>query len=150
MAIVQFTQDAIDAEAAAALVSAPEFGAVVTFLGSVRGSVGPEKVVRLEYDAYRPLADHRAAEIAAEAEERWPVRCAIVHRLGPVNVGDGSVVIAVASPHRADAFEACRWLLDELKATVPIWKKEFTESGACWVEGAERVPSGERPAGDHR
>jgi molybdopterin synthase catalytic subunit len=141
MAVIRFTQEAIDPEDAAALVASAEFGAIVTFVGTVRGSTAGERVVRLEYDAYRPLADHRAAEIAHEAEARWPVRCAIVHRLGPVSVGDRSVVIAVASPHRADAFEACRSLLDELKATVPIWKKEFTESGACWVEGADRVAS---------
>jgi len=141
IAPIFFTERPIDTEMPVRAVSAPEYGAVVTFVGTVRSSTAGERVTHLEYEAYRPLADHRAAEIVADAQTRWPVRCTIVHRLGPVQVGDCSVVIAVASAHRAAAFDACRWLLDELKASVPIWKKEFTESGVCWVEGSQRVPA---------
>jgi molybdopterin synthase catalytic subunit len=89
------------------------------------------------------MAERVLSGVVNEAEGRWQVRCAVEHRLGQVDAGVTSIVIAVASPHRADAFEASRWLMDAIKERVPIWKKEFCESGTRWVEGSEIVPSDE-------
>ena len=103
----------------------------------MRGIVRP----LFEYEAYAPLAERQMRISGAEAEARWGVHCAIAHRLGRLEIGECSVAVAVASPHRAEAFEACRWLMDTLKATVPIWKKEFFEGGAIWIEGPQAVLS---------
>jgi molybdopterin synthase catalytic subunit len=141
MAHVEIVDGLLDQERASAKVAAPEFGAVVTFCGNVRNNSRGERVRFLVYEAYRPLAEKELAVIAAEAESRWNIRCAIEHRLGRVEIGETSVIIAVASPHRGDAFDASRWLMDALKEKVPIWKKEYFESGARWVEGSDVVPS---------
>ena len=89
---------------------------------------------RLEYEAYRPMAEAKLAQISAEAEVKWPgVRLAIHHRVGVLVVGEAAVVIAAAAPHRKEAFRACEFAIDRLKEEVPIWKKEFYEDGEEWV-----------------
>ena len=133
--LVAVSADPIDATALLDFVSAPECGAVVLFLGTVRNhSKGKTDVTHLEYEAYDGVVEAKLAEIVAEAAARWPVpRVAVVHRVGTVAVGEASVAVAVSSPHRADAFEAGRYLIDELKKRVPIWKKEHWPGGAEWV-----------------
>lgn len=111
-------------------------GGVVLFLGQTRDHSRGEKVVGLEYEAYESLALKQMEKIATAARERWPLRAlAIVHRLGYLKVGEISVAIAAAAAHRGEAFEACRFAIDTLKKTVPIWKKEFRPDGSFWVEG---------------
>ena len=110
-------------------------GAVCLFLGVVRGENEGRTVVRLEYEAYEEMALPQMEEIAAQARERFGVSdVRIVHRLGVLEVGEVSVAVAAASPHRAEAFAACRYAIDTLKARVPIWKKEFYADGAVWRE----------------
>ncbi len=110
-------------------------GGVVTFLGAVRAESRGKKIERLEYEAYGGMAVKKMREIGEEMARRWPgVRVAIAHRTGALDVGEVAVAIAVAAPHRAEAFEACRYAIDRLKEVVPIWKKEIAEDGACWVE----------------
>lgn len=141
MALVTLTQDTISLAAVGQSVEDAGFGAVVTFAGNVRDNAQGRQVLYLEYEGYPPLAEKELARIALEAEQRWGVRCAVTHRLGHMEIGECSVAVAVASPHRAEAFEACRWVMDTLKATVPIWKKEYFVGGACWIEGPQSVPS---------
>ncbi len=132
---VEVTAAAIAPEALVAAVSAPENGAVVLFLGTVRDhSEGIEGVTHLEYEAYEGVVEDKIAEIVAEARERWPVsRIAAVHRVGSLDVGEVSVGVAVGSAHRVEAFEAGRYVIDELKHRAPIWKKEHWPGGAEWV-----------------
>ncbi|MEE9281228.1 MAG: molybdenum cofactor biosynthesis protein MoaE [Myxococcota bacterium] len=116
-------------------VVGPDCGGVVTFSGVVRNRARGEAIDYLVYEAYAPLAEKELRMILGQVRERWPdVRLALCHRIGRLEIGDAAVMIAAASPHRADAFEACRFAIDSLKQTVPIWKKEFAESGAYWVE----------------
>ena len=116
-------------------VMSPAMGGVVTFTGVVRNHARGEAIDHLEYEAYAPMAEKEMRKIAAAVRERWPhVRIAMAHRVGRLEVGDPAVMIAAAAPHRAEAFEACRFAIDRLKASVPIWKKEFAESGSYWVE----------------
>jgi molybdopterin synthase catalytic subunit len=140
---ILLTGDALNPGRVVALVSGPAFGAVVTFFGSVRDNSRGQRVRYLEYEAYRPLAEREMERICLEAERRWSVVSAIEHRLGRVDIGEASVAIAVASAHRADAFEACRWLMDSLKADVPIWKKEYFDTGSRWIEGSDVISAGE-------
>ncbi len=113
-----------------------EDGAVLAFEGVVRNQTRGRKTMYLEYEAYEEMALAQLEKLAAESLEKFQVRAvAIVHRLGRLEIGETSVLIAVASAHRAAAFEACRWLIDTLKRTVPIWKKEFFEDGAVWADG---------------
>ena len=143
--MIQITDDALDPEAITALVRKEINGAVVTFLGTTRGFSGDREVLRLEYEAYQPMADNKLAEIAQEMRERWSIQdVAISHRLGRLEVGDISLVVAVASPHRKEAFAACQYSVDRIKQTVPIWKKEFFKGGEVWVEGPEDVAARER------
>jgi molybdopterin synthase catalytic subunit len=138
-AIVRITRDPLDAEAARALeeaVTAHGDGGVVTFQGVVRDNARGKQVRSLEYDAYTEMAEQQMAQIAAEVEARWEdSTVAMVHRIGRLEIGECSVVVAVACPHRAEAFEACRYAIDTLKSTVPIWKKEIYTDGEEWVEG---------------
>ena len=114
----------------------PGDGALCLFLGVVRADNDGRAVVRLEYEAYEEMALPMIEEIAAEARGRFGVSdVRIVHRLGRLEVGEVSVAVAAASPHRAEAFAACRYAIDTLKARVPIWKKEFFADGAVWREG---------------
>lgn len=133
--LIEVSAEPIDPAAVLERVRRPDCGAVVTFLGTVRdSSPGRDGVTRLEYEAYGGVVEEKLAELVAEARERWPVRrVAVVHRVGSLGVGEISVMVAVASPHRVDAFPAARYLIDELKARVPIWKKEHWAGGAEWV-----------------
>jgi molybdopterin synthase catalytic subunit len=114
---------------------------VVTFDGFVRNSFKERKTLYLEYEAYEPMALAKMQEIGEQIHSQFPIhRLAIVHRLGRLEIGETSVLIAVSSPHRAAAFDACRVAIDALKNSVPIWKKEYFADGAVWAEGA--VPAG--------
>ncbi len=109
-------------------------GGIVTFIGTVRNQTKGKAVVKLEFEAYAPMAISELHKIAEQAKERWPVqRMTIHHRVGTLVVREIAVIIAVATPHRKAAFEACQFAIDTLKETVPIWKKEFFEDGAVWV-----------------
>lgn len=143
MRSVHLTYDPIDAAAVSREVEDSQYGAVVAFAGTVRDNARGQRVRYLEYEAYAPLAEKSLQSLVDEAQTRWRVRCAVAHRLGRLEIGECSVAVAVASAHRAEAFEACRWLMDTLKATVPIWKKEYFEGGAHWIEGPNAVPAGE-------
>ncbi len=141
------TRETINIEALSRAVEGPGAGAVVTFAGNVRDNARGRDVLYLEYEGYEPLAEKELAALAAETERRWDVKCAVQHRLGRLEIGECSVGVAVASPHRGEAFEACRWLMDTLKETVPIWKREYFVGGAHWVEGYGTVaiePSAEK------
>ena len=138
--VISVTPEVIDPAVTLAAVSAPDCGAVVLFLGTVRDhSDGKEGVTHLEYEAYDGVVEPKIAEIVAEARDKWPVRkVAAVHRVGSLGVGEISVAVAVSSPHRTDAFAAGRYVIDELKSRAPIWKKEHWPGGAEWVrEGTE-------------
>jgi molybdopterin synthase catalytic subunit len=132
---ILISAEPVTIDAAVAAVAGGDAGAVVTFAGIVRrrGHHLPD-VVRLEYEAYREMAEAVLAEIAEEIAREWPgVRVAIHHRTGALAVGDTAVAIATASMHRAPAFDACRAAIDRLKLRAPIWKKEIGESGQAWV-----------------
>jgi molybdopterin synthase catalytic subunit len=128
----------LDAAAAFAEVGRPEAGAVALFVGTVRDhSEGRSGVTHLEYEAFEGRVEDVIAAIVAEAVERWPILAGVVeHRIGRVELGGPAVVVAVSTAHRGDAFEAARYLIDELKARAPLWKKEHWPGGAEWVEGA--------------
>jgi molybdopterin synthase catalytic subunit len=135
--VIALTRAPIDIGALGA--ARPADGAVCAFLGVVRDHNAGRAVLYLEYEAFEEMALPLMEEIAAEARRRWPVTAiSIVHRLGRLQIGEPSVAVAVCAPHRAEAFEACRYAIDTLKATVPIWKKEFYEGGAVWLDEALR------------
>jgi molybdopterin synthase catalytic subunit len=133
--MIQLTREPIDPAAVVESVRSERSGAVVLFLGTVREMTGELRTVALDYEAYPQMAEAKMAELERDARARWPVdRLAIVHRLGHLELGDVSVAVAVSCPHRGDAFEAGRWLIDTLKVTVPIWKKENWADGTTeWV-----------------
>ncbi len=117
-------------------VSAAESGAIVTFEGTVRTHNRGKRVTHLYYDAYSPMATREMERIRSEAMERWPLQAlVIVHRFGRLEIGESSVLIAVSSAHRQDAFAACQFAINTLKKKVPIWKKEYYEDGEVWIEG---------------
>lgn len=122
-------------------VRSDEDGAVALFLGTVRNHNEGRRVLHLEYHAYETMAEREIARIEKDAVERFGVsRVHVVHRTGRLEIGEVSVGIAVGSPHRAEAMEACRWVIDTLKQTVPVWKKEFFEGGSVWIEGCGHQP----------
>jgi len=115
-------------------VKSPEAGAIDVFIGTTRNHSNGKEVLSLEYEAYEPMALKFMEGIIAEAHQRWDIsRIAIVHRVGKVEIGEASVVIAVSAAHRQEAFEACRYAIDSLKRDVPIWKKEVFRDGEVWV-----------------
>lgn len=131
---IQLTEESLRTEACLAAVETPEAGAVNLFVGTVRSKTQGKQVLHLEYEAYEPMAVSEMRKIAEEAMRLFPVKkVAIHHRVGRLEIGDKAVVIAVATPHRREGFEACRHIIDTLKQTVPIWKKEVFEDGAVWV-----------------
>jgi molybdopterin synthase catalytic subunit len=131
--VIALTREPIDVAALGA--ATPSDGAVCTFVGVVRDHNAGRQVRHLEYEAFEEMALPLMEEIAAEALRRWAITSiSIVHRLGRMEVGEASVAVAAFAPHRAEAFEACRHAIDTLKATVPIWKKEFYADGAVWLE----------------
>ncbi|HUE17445.1 MAG TPA: molybdenum cofactor biosynthesis protein MoaE [Planctomycetaceae bacterium] len=133
--MIRLTFDAIDYVELTEAVRSTATGAVVLFLGTVRELTGGRRTAGLDYDAYRPMAEVKLKELETEARGRWPIdQVAIAHRLGRLELGEISVAVAVSCPHRQDAFEAARFLIDTLKATVPIWKKENWSDGTTeWV-----------------
>jgi MoaE-MoaD fusion protein len=129
-------REVIDTQQVVGSLKRGEDGAALAFEGVVRNQTRGRQTLYLDYEAYEEMALQQLEKLAAEALEKFRVRdVAIVHRLGRLEIGETSVLIAVASAHRAAAFEACRWLIDTLKRTVPIWKKEFFEDGAVWADG---------------
>ena len=131
--MIALTSEPIDTAALRAAVSDPAFGAIVLFEGVTRDHFEGRRVVHLEYEAYEPLAVHVLQTIRTEIASQWPgVRFAIVHRIGVVPLGEASVVIGIGSPHRAAGYEANRYAIEQLKARVPIWKKEVYEDGSSW------------------
>ena len=138
------TTDALDVGAASAIISSADCGAVATFIGLVRNENGGRRVLWLDYEAYEPLAVKSFARIDEEAGERWPsIALAIHHRIGRLEIGEASVVIAAASPHRAEAFAATRYAIERIKQIAPIWKHEHFEGGEIWIEGATADPTDE-------
>jgi molybdopterin synthase catalytic subunit len=133
--MILLTPDPIDAAAVLAQVGSHNAGGVVLFLGTVRAITGDQRTTHLEYECYADMAVKKLAELEAEARRRWPIiGCALVHRYGSLAPGEASVAVAVSTPHRAEAFAAAQWLIDTLKQTVPIWKKEhFSDRPAEWV-----------------
>ena len=117
-----------------ASVESPERGGIACFLGLVRNHHGGREVLRLEYSAYAPMVEAECARIVAEVEARWQVGVALRHRIGRLEIGDAAVAVAAASPHRDEAFVACRHVIEELKRRVPIWKREVYADGTVeWV-----------------
>jgi molybdopterin synthase catalytic subunit len=134
--ICQLVRDPIDIASLVRHVRAPEDGAIVTFDGFVRNQSHDRATLYLDYEAYESMALAKMRAIAAQLREKYCIhRVAIVHRLGRLQVGETSIFIAVSAPHRAAAFDACRFAIDTLKRTVPIWKKEYFEDGAVWADG---------------
>jgi molybdopterin synthase catalytic subunit len=130
--MIEITSDPIDHAALTDRVRSHQAGAVCSFLGTVREMTGDRQTVALDYEAYPGMALKKLAELEAEARARWPIlELALVHRTGHLGLGEVSVVVAVSCPHRHQAFDACRWLIDTLKEVVPIWKKEV------WADGTE-------------
>jgi molybdopterin synthase catalytic subunit len=139
------TADPIDAAAILRLVEESEpagrFGAMVSFVGTVRRENVGRQVAYLEYEAYEALALKALGLIAAEVAGHWPdVRLAVQHRVGHLDPGEASIAIAAASPHRSEAFQACRYTIERVKQIVPIWKREVFDGGEAWVEGATADP----------
>lgn len=128
------TENPLEVEKAYAHAQAGNTGAVNIFVGTVRNKTDTRNVVNLEYEAYEGMAIKEMRKIAEEAASKWPVEKIIIHhRVGKLSVSEATVVIAVSTPHRHDSFEACRYIIDTLKKSVPIWKKEIFEDGEEWV-----------------
>jgi molybdopterin synthase catalytic subunit len=127
----------IDLDEAVRAVRDPEHGGIATFLGTTRRERGRREVAEIVYEAYAELAEAELGAIAAEAASRFGARLAVLHRVGPVAVGEPSVAVAASAPHRDAAFAACRYGIDELKARAPIWKRTvYADGGADWIDGA--------------
>lgn len=131
---IRIVHERVDVGVLERAVGDPGAGAICTFIGTTRENNAGRTVIRLEYEAYEPMALSEMRKLADEAGRRWPiVRIAITHRIGLVEIGETSVAIAVSSAHRGEAFEACRFAIDRLKEIVPIWKKEHFQGGELWV-----------------
>ncbi len=138
--MVLLTEAVLDPQQAVDALVTETDGAYVQFVGVVRNHARGRQVAGLEYEAYKPMAERQMRRIVDEVHQRWGLRCAILHRFGYLAVGEASVVICVSSPHRAEAFDACRWAIDTLKNDVPIWKKEYAADGTYWIEGENAIP----------
>ena len=137
--MVVLTTEPLEPQQAVAAVMTDSDGAYVQFVGVVRDHSKGRSVTGLEYQVYSPMAIAQLEKLVTEVKTRWGLTCAILHRYGFIPVGETAVVVCVASSHRAEAFEACRWAIDTLKADVPIWKKEFCPDGTFWIEGDEAI-----------
>jgi len=136
--LFELTARPLDARRMETAVAHKGAGAICTFTGVVRDSSRGRAVTHLEYEAYGEMATAQMRKIADEIGERWPeARVAMAHRTGRLEVGEPSVVVSVSSPHRAEAIAACKWGIDRLKETVPVWKKEHATDGTYWIEGDE-------------
>ena len=133
--MIELTREPIDTNRILARISSTQAGAVVLFLGTVRELTGERRTLALDYEGYPEMAEKKLAELEAEARRRWPIiHCALVHRLGHLELGETSVAVAVSTPHRRDSFLAGQWLIDTLKEVVPIWKQEHWADGTKeWV-----------------
>lgn len=128
------TEQPLDLQELVRFVTDPEAGAIATFIGTTRNHNDGRKVIALDYEAYPEMAEKELTRLGAEANRKWRIcRMAIVHRIGPVQITEPSVIIAVSAAHREDAFAACRFAIEEIKKTVPIWKKEIYEGGEVWI-----------------
>lgn len=134
--VIMITHEPLDRAALVEAVTHASAGGIVVFEGVVRDHARGKQVHYLEYDVYPEMAIAKIREIITEAERRWGVeRVAVAHRVGRLEIGEASVIIVVATPHRGEAFDACRYIIDTLKTSVPIWKKEVATNGEEWVEG---------------
>ena len=141
--VFKITEDPIEPGALFADVVRDENGAVATFAGVVRNHSGDQQTDYLVYEAYPAMAEQKMAAIGDELREQWGVaNVAMIHRVGKLEIGEISVLIAVASPHRAEALAACQYAIDRLKQIVPIWKKEVGVGGESWVEGPQAADEG--------
>jgi molybdopterin synthase catalytic subunit len=150
--MIQLTHEIIDTDAVLRSVSANAAGAVVLFLGTTREFTAGRQTSSLDYECYPEMAEKKLAELLDGARQRWPlIKATIVHRLGQVELGEASVAVAVSTAHRQAAFTAAQWIMDELKASVPIWKKEnWTDGRSEWVHpGVKPADLGDTPAGGH-
>jgi molybdopterin synthase catalytic subunit len=142
--LIQIVAPTLRAADAVAFVTHPSAGGINVFLGTTRDELheSGRKLLALDYEAYEEMAVAQLRDLARRAREKWPViKIAILHRVGCVAIGDASVIIAVSTPHRADAFEACRFLIDQLKRDVAIWKKEIWQDGSStWVHPEQPAP----------
>jgi molybdopterin synthase catalytic subunit len=141
---LEITPEPLRADEIIASVSSPTAGGIDVFLGTTRAEITDgKKLIALDYEAYTAMAEQQLRDLAKRAREQWPIiKLVIVHRVGRVGLGEPSVVIAVSTPHRAEAFEACRWLIDMLKKEVAIWKKEV------WEDGSGSWPNADCPRRD--
>src|SRR5665213_1253075 len=131
---IQIFSDPLNVQSAVDWIMSPESGGIDVFIGTVRNATKGRPVIRLEFEAYEPMAISEMEKIAKQAFDKWPVQKVLIHhRTGVLEVGEIPVIIAVSAAHRAAAFEACRYIIDTLKQTVPIWKKEIFEDGEVWV-----------------
>jgi molybdopterin converting factor subunit 1 len=136
--LFELTEDPLDARRLEAAVTHKGAGAICTFTGVVRDNSRGRSVTHLDYEAYAEMATAQMRKIADEISERWPeARVAMAHRTGRLEIGEASVVVTVSCPHRAEAIAACKWGIDRLKESVPIWKKEHGADGTYWIEGDE-------------
>lgn len=132
--MIELTDQPIDVQKMIDKASSDKAGAIATFIGTVRNMTDGKKVVKLDFESYERMALTELRSIEEQVRDRWPVQnMAVVHRTGELAISDIAVCIAVSSPHRAEAFEACQFTIDTLKKTVPIWKKEFFEDDEAWV-----------------
>ena len=139
--LFELTTDPLDPRRLEAAVAHKGAGAICTFIGVVRDTSRGRSVTHLEYEAYGEMATAEMRKIASEIAEKWPeARVAMAHRTGRLEIGEASVVVSVSCPHRAEAIDACRWGIDRLKESVPIWKKEHARDGTYWIEGDESKP----------
>jgi molybdopterin synthase catalytic subunit len=140
--LFELTADPLDARRLEAAIAHKGAGAICTFTGVVRDSSRGRSVTHLDYEAYAEMATAQMRKIGDEIAERWPeARLAMAHRTGRLEIGEASVVVSVSCPHRAEAIAACKWGIDRLKESVPIWKKEHAADGTYWIEGDEAKPS---------
>ena len=141
--MIRIVEGPIDRQEVTESVQSPGAGAIVTFDGTVRDHARGRRVTHLYYEAFAEMALEEIRKVRAEALEKWPItEMSIVHRTGRLEIGETSVFIAVSSAHRSDAFEACRFAIDSLKTSVPIWKKEHYEDGEVWIEGYQDASGG--------
>lgn len=132
--MIEITKTKIDVAKLIAFVSDEGAGATDVFIGTTRNKTSDKAVVKLDFEAYEPMAIKELQKIVDRAKAQWPIlKYAIAHRVGVVEIGEKAVVIAVSTPHRQAAFESCKFIIDELKKSVPIWKKEIFEDGDVWV-----------------
>jgi len=133
---VRITREAFSVDEAIKLVETDEAGGYVVFLGKVRNENRGRRVLKLIYEAYEEMALKEMEEIRKEALEKFPILDILIwHRVGELEVGEDTILIVASGKHRGEAFDACRWAIDEVKKRVPVWKKEVTEEGTFWIEG---------------